>query len=114
MSLALLIASLVASAIGTIPSIPAALKTAISAISATLGVLIKNDIGVAGTPTTVSLILATLQEVVVQLKSVEGLSGSVLADIAVLDNALTAAVAANTAAGQKVDPTQLQPIAPVS
>lgn len=110
MTLALLIASLVSAAIGSLPNLPKNLLTALNAITATLGVLIKNGIGTSGTPTTVTLVISTLQAVIVELKAQPGLSQDVLNDIAVLGDALAAAVAAN--AITSVDPTKLNPIAP--
>lgn len=112
MQLALLIASIVASAIGTVPGIPAGLTVAINAITATLGVILKNGLGTSA-PTTVSVVLATLQGVVAELRTVPGLNQSALTDIAVLEDALAAALAQHTAT-KSVDPAQLLPILPVA
>jgi hypothetical protein len=108
-SMALLIASLVAPAIGTLPGLPKEIGTAISAIVATIGVLIKNGIG-SGQAVTETAVLATLAGVIAQLKNTPGLSASALADVAVLDDALNAALGLKVTS---VDPAQLQPITPV-
>jgi len=112
MSLALLIASLVATAIQTLPGLPSKIGTILGSVSATLGVIIKNGIG-SGTPVTVTVVLATLQGVIAELKTVPGLNQTVLDDIAILETALQAALTADAAAAVKVDPTLLQPITPV-
>jgi len=112
MSLALLIASLVSSAIQTIPGLPSEIATAAGSIASVLGVLIKNGVG-SGTVTasTQSIVLASLSALVTQLKATGGLSASALADITLLQDALTAALNVKITS---VDPTQLQPIAPMA
>jgi hypothetical protein len=112
MSLALLIASLVSAALGSLPNLPKNFIAALGAITATLGVLIKSGIGTAGTPTTITLVISTLQAVIAELKAQPGLSQEVLDDIAVLSDALAAAIAANSITA--VDPTKLNPITPVA
>lgn len=109
MNLALLISSLVAAAIGGLPNLPKGIVTAISAITGTLGVILKNGLGTTS-PTTISLVLATLQGVISELKTIPGLSQPILDQIAVLEDALAAALSLHLTA---VDPSQLQPITPV-
>ena len=112
MSLALLIASLIGTAIQTIPGIPAALAAAAGSISSILGVLLKNGVGTSVTATTTSIVLASLQALVTQLKATTGLPASSLADLVLLEDALAAALAQN-ATITSVDPTKLQPITPL-
>lgn len=113
MSLALLIATLVSTAIAGVPGISPAAKAALDAIASTLGVISKSGLG-TGTPATVSVVLATLSEVITELKATPGISQTVLADIAVLEDAVAAALAADKEAAASVDPTKLLPIAPVA
>lgn len=110
MSLALLIAQLIASAVGGLPGLPKDIGTALGAIVATIGVLVKNGLG-SGQPATEAIVLATLAGVIAQLKATPGLDGAALADIAVLDDALNAALSVKLTS---VDPAALQPIAPVA
>lgn len=104
MSLALLIASLVATALQTIPGIPSAVATGINSLSAVLGVILKN-----GVPTSLNAaaILTTLSAAIVALKSQPGLSQAILSDIQVLEDAVQAAFAADAHASQQVDATTL-------
>jgi hypothetical protein len=113
MPLALLIASLVATAIGTIPGIPTGIAAATGSISSVLGVLIKNGVGSSSSASASTIVIASLQAIIAQLKNTQGLPASALADITLLDDALTAAVAEN-AAIVSVDPTKLLPITPVA
>jgi len=110
MSLALLIASLVASAISGLVGLPSGLSTSINAIISVIGVLIKNGVGVS--TTTESLVLTTLAGVIAALKATPGLPQAALNDIAILDDALNAALAQQSAT-TSVDPTKLNPITPL-
>jgi hypothetical protein len=112
MSLALLIASLVATAIGTIPGVPSPVGIAAGSISSILGVLLRNGVGTSSSASTTTLVIASLQALVAQLKNTVGLSPAALADVTLLDDALTAAIAQNSAI-LSVDPTKLLPIAPI-
>lgn len=112
MSLALLIASIVAGTMTTLPGLPAGVATALNAITTSLGIIIKNGIG-QGTPVTTNLILATLTGIIQQLRTQPGLPQNVLDDIQLLDNALSAALAADKDAQIQVDPAKLQRIDPL-
>jgi hypothetical protein len=113
MSLALLIASLVATAIGSIKGIPGTIGTAVGSISSVLGVLLKNGVGTSSQASTSTLVIASLQAVIAQLKNTAGLPAEALADITLLDDALTAALS-QQATIVSVDPTKLQPITPIT
>jgi hypothetical protein len=111
MSLALLIASLVATAIGSIKGIPGTIGTAIGSITSVLGVLIKNGVGTSATAPTESIALAALAAVIAQLQADTSLSAEAKADLTLLSDALTAALSVKVTS---VDPTKLQPITPVA
>lgn len=111
MNLALLIASLVATALTTVPGIPAGVGIALNAITSSLGVIIKSGVT---TNVSTSVILATLTGVIAELKQQPGLPQNVLNDIQILDNALQAALAADQQAQVKVDPTALHAEKPIA
>lgn len=110
MNLALLVGSIIASALGTIPGIPAAMGIALNAVTASLGVILKNGLGTTA-PLTISVVLATLQGIIAQLKTVQGLPQESLNQISVLEDALAAALNLHITS---VDPAALKPIAPVA
>jgi hypothetical protein len=113
MSLALLIASIVASALTSVPGIPSGLGVALNAIVSSLGVIIKSGIG-SGTSINASVVLATLSGIVAQLKTQPGLSQAALADIQILADALQASLTADAQALVKIDPTLLHQETPVA
>jgi hypothetical protein len=113
MSLALLIASLVATALGSIKGVPSEIGTITGSISSVLGVLFKNGVGTPAQASTTTLVIASLQALIAQLKNTPGLSADALTDITLLSDALAAAVTQN-ATITTVVPTNLQPITPIT
>lgn len=111
MGTAALIASLLAAVVQGIPQISAEIKSIVSAISSSLGAVVASGVTSVVNPNTV---LAALAGVITALKAVPNLPQTTLQVILDLEAATTAALAADQQAQQKVDPTQLNPIAPVA
>lgn len=111
MGTASLIASLLAAVIQGIPQISTEIKSIIAAISASLGAVVSSGVTSVVNPQTV---LAALAGVITALKATPGLPQTTLQVILDLEAATGAALAADQVASQKVDPTQLNPIAPVA
>lgn len=110
MSFALLIASLLSSVVQNLPQVSASIKSIVAAIFTSLNAVVASGVTTTLDPTTV---LAALAGVIATLKAQTNLPAASLAIIAGLDDAIAAALAADTIAKQKVDPTQLQPITPL-
>jgi len=110
-SIILLISSLLAAAVEGVPQIPAPIKTIISGITGSV-----TAIGASGVTTTLNpaTILTALQGVITQLKAIPQLPQTTLSVIAGLDDAIAAALAADTVAQQAVNPALLHPITPIS
>ncbi len=110
MNLALLIASLAASIIQSTPQVSAAIKQIVMDIYQSFSAVVSSGVTSSVNPNTV---LAALAGVLAALKADPNLPADKLSLIQALEEAAGAALAADTAAQQKVDPTTLQPIAPL-
>ena len=110
MNWVILIVNLLPVVIQAIPSIPSAIKTVITDIVASLGAVANS--GVIQAPNASNILIA-LSAVIAALKAEPNIPPDVLNLIAALDRAAQAALAADQLAQVKVDPTQLQPIAPI-
>lgn len=111
MNTVVLIASLLGGVVQGIPQISTEIKSIIAGIVGSLSAVVSSGVTTGISPTTV---LTALSGVITALQSVQGLSPTTLQAIKDLENAAAAAYAADQQAQQKVDPTQLQPIAPVA
>lgn len=111
MALALLIASLLASVVQGIPQISPQIKQIVLDIYNALSGVINSGVTTTLNPST---ILAALSGVIAALKSDPSLPQDKLALVAALESAAAAALAADQIAQQKVDPSQLHPIPPLS
>lgn len=107
MNLAWLLVSLSAGIIQGIPGISATIKQVISNISASLSAVASSGVT---TNLNASTVLAALAGVIVALKADPNLPADKLSVIAGLEDAITAALAADAQAQKLVDPTQLKPI----
>jgi hypothetical protein len=110
MSIALLIASLLSGVIQGIPQISALWKQIVADIDASLSAVVASGVTTTVNPST---ILQALAGVIAALKADPNLPADKLALIAALESAAVAALAADQAAQQKVDPGTLQPITPL-
>ena len=106
-----LITSLLPVVVGAIPSISAEIKSIITDISNSLGAIASSGVVQTQNPST---ILLALSGVLAALKSEPEIPPAVLNLIGALDRAAQAALTADAAAQKLVDPTQLQPITPIS
>lgn len=110
MGTAALIASLLAGIVQGVPQISAEIKSIVLAISTSLSAVVSSGITTNISPTTV---LAALAGVITALKAIPNLPQATLQVIVDLESATAAALQADQVAQTKVDPTQLQPIAPL-
>jgi len=106
-----LISSLLPVVANNIPSLSAEIKSIISDIAGSVSAIAASG---ALTTTNPSTVLVALQGVITALKSEPNIPANTLALIGALDRAAQAALAADATAQTKVDPTTLQPIAPVA
>lgn len=111
MGTAALIASLLAAIVQGVPQISAEIKSIVTAISTSLGAVVASGVTSAVNPNTV---LAALSGVITALRAIPNLPQTTLQIIQDLEQATVAALAADQAAQQKVDPTTLHPITPVA
>jgi len=105
-----LITALLPVAVSAIPSLSAAVKEIIIDISTSLGAVSAS--GVLTAPSASSALVA-LSGVIAALKAQPGIPAATLQLIDALDRAAQAGLAADQVAQQGVDPTKVQPIAPL-
>lgn len=110
MNLALLIASLAASIVQSTPQISSTIKQIVTDIYTSFSAVVASGVTTSLNPNTV---LAGLAGVLAALKADPNLPADKLAIVQALENAAAAALVADQAAQQKVDPTTLQPITPL-
>ena len=106
-----LITSLLPVVVQAIPSLTAGVKQIITDIAVSLGAISAS--GVVQGPSTSSILLA-LSGVIAALKAEPNVPTNVLNLINALDLAAQAALSADTAAQQTVNPGTLQPITPIA
>ncbi len=111
MNIVLLITSLLPVAASAIPGLSSTVKQIITDIAQSLGAMAASGVLQAQN---VSTVLAALAGVIAALKAEPNIPPDVLNLISALERAAAAALAADQAAQQKVDPGTLQPIAPVA
>lgn len=109
--LALLIASMAAGIVQGIPGINALTKQIVNDIYQSFSAIVASGVTTTVTPQTV---IAAIAGITAALKADPNLPADKLALIAALESAAAAALAADQAAQQKVDPSILQPIAPLA
>ncbi len=110
MQLALLIASLVASVVQSTPQISSTIRQIVMDIYNSLSAVVAS--GVVDNPDA-GTVLKALAGVIAALKVDPSLPADKLALVVALESAAAAALAADIAAQQKVDPTTLKPIEPL-
>lgn len=106
-----LILTLLPVAVGAIPSLGAEMKQIIGDVAGSLSALVASGVI---QQTNASTVLNALAGVLAALQAEPNIPPETLKLIQALTRAAQAATAADTAAQQKVDPTTLQPITPIS
>lgn len=110
MNLALLITSLLASVLQSTPQVSSTIKEIAMDVYRALSGIVSSGVTTTLNPATVLQALAAL---IAALKADPNLPADKLALVGALESAASAALAADTAAQQKVDPTTLHPISPL-
>ena len=111
MNFALLIASLLAGIVQATPQISASIKQIVQDVYGSLSAVVASCVTNGLNPSTV---LAALSGVITALKADPTLPASTLNLISALETAAAAALAADQAAQQQVNPATLAPIAPIA
>jgi hypothetical protein len=110
MNIILLITSLLPVVASAIPGLSATIKQIIADVSKSIGAVASSGVLQAQN---VSTVLAALAGVIAALKAEPNIPPAILDLIGALERAAAAALAADQAAQQKIDPTTLQPITPL-
>ncbi len=106
----MLIASLAAGIIQSTPQISSGIKQIVTDIYTSFSAVVASGVTSGVSPT---LVLTAIAGVLAALKSDPSLPADKLALVAALESAASAALIADQAAQQKVDPTVLHPIQPI-
>ena len=111
MNIVLLFASLLASVVQSTPQISSTMKQIVLDIYGSVSAIVNSGATTTLDPQT---ILVALAGVIATLKADPNLPAEKLAIVGALESAAAAALSADTAAQQKVDPTQLKQVTPIS